>query len=296
MRRLLVAGLLCALAVIVAPAASPGVAAPMVRTVYVTALDDRGNPVTNLTAEDFGVKEGGRDCAIVSAEPAREKMRLALMVEEPLAAMAGIRVGLVEFVQRMHSSAEIALILIRQRGEIVVDYTSDTAALFAGIGSLPLGQVLRPAMVPEALYDIARLFERTRPARPVIVLVALEREQTSSEEPGIVLDQIARSRAQMSVVSVESSGTQSSRVGWLGDAAGRARVIGEGPSQSGGQKIPIITLPAASAALSRIADDLSGQYLITYTLPDGVRPSDRLSVTLKALGVTLRAPSRISNK
>ena len=296
MRRLLVAGLMSALAIVVVPAAPPEAAAPAVRTVYVTVVDERGSAATNLKAENFAVKEGGKDCVIVSAEPATEKMRLALMIEEPLAAMAGIRVGIGEFVQRLHPTAEIALILIRQRGEVVVDYTSDTAALLDGISSLPLSQVLRASMVPESLYDIAKLFEKTKPARPVIVLVALEREQTSSEDPAIVLTQLARSRAQLSVVSVETGGTPSSRVGWLGDGAARSQIIGDGSRQSGGRKIQVLTLPAATAAFGQLADDLSSQYLITYTLPAGARPSDRISVTLKAPGLTLRAPSRTSNK
>lgn len=296
MRRLLVAGVMGVSAVVVVPGAGPEAAAPTVRTVYVTVVDDRGSAATNLKAEDFTVKEGGKDCAIVSAEPATEKMRLALMIEEPLAAMAGIRVGLAEFVQRLHLTAEISLILIRQRGEVVVDYTSDTDALLDGISNLPLSQVLRASMVPESLYDIAKLFEKTKPARPVIVLVALEREQTSSEDPAIVLNQIARSRAQMSVVSVETGGTPSSRVGWLGDGAARSQIIGDGSRQSGGRKIQVLTLPAAPAAFGQVADDLSSQYLITYTLPAGARPSDRIGVTLKASGLTLRAPSRTSNK
>ena len=41
---------------------------------------------------------------------------------------------------------------------------------------------------------------------------------------------------------------------------------------------------------------LKRQYVIEYTLPDGVKPSDRLSVTVKRKGVTLRAPTRVPDK
>ena len=233
MRRLPVAALTCALVVAVVPETRSAADAPTVRTVYVTVVDDRGNPVTNLTPEDFGVKEGGRDCAIVSVEPARERIRLALMVEELLAAEPVVRAGLMNFVKRMHTTAEISLIVIRQRGETVVDYTSDVNALAAGITGLNLGSLSQLGMVVDAVDDIARLFEDTRPARPVVVLVALEQAQASGVDPQVVLDRIARSRAQLSVVSVEAGRIASTAVRDLRDEASRPQVTGDGSRESG---------------------------------------------------------------
>lgn len=296
MCRLPVAALTCALAVTVVSAASSAADAPTVRTVYVTVADSYGNPVPNLTAEDFSVKEGGRDCTIVSAEPAREKMRLALMVEDLLAAEPVVRLSLMKFVTRMNETAEISLIVIRQRGETVVDYTSDVNTLIAGLASLNLGSLTQLGMVVEAIDDIARLFERTKPARPVVVLVALEQAQAGSVEPYVVLDQLARSRAQLSVVSVAAGGAASASVREIGDNAGRPQVTGDGSRESGGRKIQVLALVPVWDALEQIANDLTCQYLITYTLPAGVRPSSRLSVTLNALGVSFRAPRRTSNR
>ena len=45
-----------------------------------------------------------------------------------------------------------------------------------------------------------------------------------------------------------------------------------------------------------LGDELMHQYLVTYTLPDGVKPSEKLSVSVKRKGVTLRAPTRIPDK
>jgi hypothetical protein len=47
------------------------------------------------------------------------------------------------------------------------------------------------------------------------------------------------------------------------------------------------------AGLQRLAEDLIDQYEITYSLPAGVKPSDKLSVSSKRKGVSLRAPNRI---
>ena len=54
---LAVAGVMCATAVMPRMAA----AADTTRTVYVTVVDDKGQAVPNLAAEDFAVKEGGKD-------------------------------------------------------------------------------------------------------------------------------------------------------------------------------------------------------------------------------------------
>jgi hypothetical protein len=48
--------------------------------------------------------------------------------------------------------------------------------------------------------------------------------------------------------------------------------------------------------LAKIADALLKQYVLTYTLPDGVKPNDKLSLTTSRKGITLLAPSRIPDK
>ncbi len=71
--------------------------------------------------------------------------------------------------------------------------------------------------------------------------------------------------------------------------------------KEGGKEREVASVTPASekmrlALLQQVADDLSSQYLIEHTLPEGVRPSDRISVSLEKPGATLRAPSRVSKK
>jgi hypothetical protein len=47
------------------------------------------------------------------------------------------------------------------------------------------------------------------------------------------------------------------------------------------------------AALERAADDLASQYQITFRPPAGTKPGDRLSISTKRKGITLRAPTRL---
>jgi hypothetical protein len=82
----------------------------------------------------------------------------------------------------------------------------------------------------------------------------------------------------------------------MNDHAGREQVLGDGPKQSGGRRVDVTTTAAFPKALQQIANDLLAQYAITYTLPDGVKPDKRFSITVKRRGISLRAPSTIPDR
>jgi VWFA-related protein len=293
MRGEIAVGLVSMLALAVTSTAGLAAAPPTTRTVYVTVVDREGQAVPGLTAADFGLKEGGKEREIASVAPAAGKMRIALMLDETLAAQGGVRAAMVEFVERMCTAAEISLIVIGIRGETAVDFTSDPITLVSGIRNLSLEKDGRHSMVPEGVLEVARAFEKAKPARPVIVLIATERDQVTSEDPQTILTHLVRSRALFSVVSIGGDAALSTSAGSLNDMVAMSRIIDEGTRQSGGRAIQVIALTGFANAVRQVADDLSSQYLITYTLPDGVKPSDRLDVSLKRKGATLRAPTRI---
>ncbi len=279
MRRVIAVALACAAVLGVASIVSVSAAGPTTRTIYVTVTDGNGWAVPGLAPADFVVKESGKEREVVSVAPASEKMRLALMVAHPLAGVTNVRQGLAEFIRRLCPSAEIALFMITQRAEKLADYSSNPDLLIDAIRNLPLSQSASSAVVPEGVLEVAKQFEKARPARPVIVLATTE-QGLAVEDPEFILSQLAKSKAQFWAVAVGKAGSASLS-------------IADGPSQSGGRRIPIVTLEGFQAGLKQVADDLSSQYLITYTLPDGVKASDRIGVSLKKAGVTLQAPSRV---
>lgn len=294
MRRVIALALACVATVGFVSAVRISAAGPTKRTVYVTAVDDEGRPVPGLTPADFVLKEGGKAREIASVAPASEKIRLALMVEHPLVGQAHVRHGLAEFVVRMFPSAEIALMLVTQRAETLVDFSSNPSVLVEAINNLPLSQARLSAAVPDAIFEVAKQFELAKPARPVIVLATVEQGQSTEVDPESVLGQIAKSKAQFWTVSIEPARSQPApKVNSLAGFAGRTQIIGDGPRQSGGRRVAILTLPGFETGLQQVADDLSSQYLITYILPEGVRASDRISVSLNRPGATLRAPIRV---
>lgn len=275
-------------------AVAPAAGQTTERHVYVTVTNDDDERAEGLTPADFRVREGGREREITAVEPATERMRMAILVEESLTPTGGVRMGLAEFIQRMQPHAEMSLMVMSLRNMVIVDYTTDVSALFAGINSFSLYRHQQQLNnVPEGVYEAARKFEEESANRPVMVVVAQELMQESSEIPYRVLDQIGRSGVLVEVVTVES-GQSNIAVGDLGDMSGRAQILGDGSRQSGGQKIEVNALTAVPGALQQLADGLLSQYRITYILPEGTDPSNRLNVDLRRRGLSLRAPTRVA--
>jgi hypothetical protein len=194
----------------------------------------------------------------------------------------------------MVPQADIALMIVGLRNVTAVDYTSDLNKIVEAINGFSLRQSPQGEHMSEGIYEQARTFTEGEAERPAIVAIALETQQASAERPDRVLTQLRRSGAVMHVVTL-TTGQQSVGVGQMADMAERGQIIGEGTKNSGGRRIEVTTTQAVPRALQQVADDLSGQYEITYVLPDGVEPSERLEVKTNRKGVTLRAPSRIAN-
>jgi von Willebrand factor type A domain len=267
--------------------------APVNRTVYVTVTDNQGAPVTDLTAAELVVKEGGKDREIVKAEPASGRMRLALAVEERIVADTNIRIGIFEFVKKVSKAADISLILVGLSNRTVVDYTPDANQVLDAINKLTLNPS-KDSNLAEGILEIAEKFTTAKTERPVLVVVALGGGQ-AGPDPRNVLDKLGQSGATMHSVTLGMS-SSAGQVGQMADESGRERVLGDGPKQSGGRLIDLTATGGVLKALQQVADDLLSQYAITYVLPDGVKPNKRFNISTKRRGVTLRAPSTIPDR
>ena len=266
------------------------------RTVYVTVTDAKGAAVTDLTPANFKVKEGGKDREIVKAEPAKARPHIALLVEERLAPDPSTRVGLFEFVKRINGAAEMSLITVGLRNTTVVPYVTEPNVLLKAINELSLNP--QPTSnLTEGINDLAKLFEQHRPERPVIVVVALSGGQAGGGSASSILTQLRQSGAMLySVTYGPPSTSNSSNLGTMRDESGREQVLGDGAKQSGGRRLDVVATSAIPKALQQVADDLAAQYVITYALPDGVKPDRRFSITTDRKGITMRAPAALPDR
>jgi hypothetical protein len=176
-----------------------------------------------------------------------------------------------------------------------VQYTTDLNAIVAGLNGLSLNPPPHSNLT-EGILDIGKALERDRAERPVIIVVAVSGGQAGGASANEVLNQLRESGAGMHAVTIATSQSDSSGVGALADESNREQVLGDGAKQSGGRRVEVTATIGVPKALQQIAGDLSAQYRIQYSLPDGVKPNRGLNVSLKRRGVSLRAPSLVPDR
>lgn len=291
-----------AAAVVVAclPALLGAAGEPQTRRVYVTAVDGKGAPVTDLTAADFIVKEGGKAREIVKAGPATALMQIAILVDDNGTGIFRYAVG--KFIEGLLGRAEFAISTVTGQTLKLVDYTANTQALSEAIGKL----TARPAtndggQLLDGISETAQDLERRKAARPVIVALTVGGEEHSTLPAHHVLDKLRQSGAALHVMMVVNSTLRSqanpaTASALLGENMNLSEVLGDGPKQSGGHRDEIVAAAGIASGFQQLAESLKHQYLIEYALPEGVKPSDKLNVSVKRRGVSLRAPTRIPDK
>jgi hypothetical protein len=273
-------------------AGSPGPAAPVDRTVFVTVTDGKGVPVTDMTPADFVVKEGGKERQVLKAEPATARMKVALAVEERIVGIGAIRLALFEFAKRVTSNADVSLITIGLSNRTIVDYTSNLQPMVDAINKFTMSPG-RDSNVGEGVLEMAAKFSAAKTERPVIVVVCLSGGQAGADARP-VLDKLRESGATMYTVTLVG-GAQAAD-SQQDDANDREQILSEGPKQSGGRQQDVNLGTAVPQALQQVANELLGQYAVTYTLPDGVKMERRFNITTKKRGVTVRGPSLIPDR
>ena len=274
------------------------------RIVYVSATDKYGNPVTDLQQADFELKVDGKKSTIVNVRPAEAPMRIALIVSD--AGTGGFQLGLATFMQRLLGRAEFSLISVIVQPETVVEYSSEAGVLKAGLLRMgPRGRQ-RGAQLMETIQAATKHVQRDG-TRPVIVVTRVGAEATTSIPGNDVREQLRQSGAILYVVSTvgaERAAPSQARPGISTEQAqlqdsevadgafNLAQVLGDGSKDSGGRHEQVIETSLVPA-LERMAHELLNQYAISYMLPDGARPGDKMSLSSKRKGVKLLAPSRI---
>jgi VWFA-related protein len=266
------------------------------RTVYVSATDRNGESVPDLTAADFAVKEGGKAREVVQAGPAVRPMKIAILIDDNGTGI--FRYGVGRFMQRLHGRAEFALSTVAGQHLKIVDYTADgrvlgdaLAQLVARPGTADGGQLL------EGIYETAKDLERRRTDRGIIVVLTVGGEEHSPLPAHHVLDQLRKSGAALHVVSVSSSALRSMAAvqrpsALLGENLNLSEVLGDGPKQSGGRRDEIVATAGLVSGLQQLAETLLTQYAVEYSRPGGAR-ADKLSVSVKKKGISVRAPVRV---
>jgi hypothetical protein len=180
-----------------------------------------------------------------------------------------------------------------------VDYTADADLLTTAIGQLTAraatddgGQLL------EGIFETAKDFQKRKTRRPVIVVLTVGGEEHSTLPAHHVLEELQKSGAALHVVATNNAALRAtatvSRPGaLLEENLNLSEVLGDGPKQSGGKREEIVASAGVVMGLQQLAEALRNQYAVSFSRSDPPKSNDKLSVSVKRSGVTVRAPMRL---
>jgi VWFA-related protein len=278
-------------------------------TVFASVLAKDGSPITDLTAADFKVREGGKLQSIADAKIATMPLRVHIIVSD--AGTGAFQLGVLRLMQALSGRAEFALTSVLGQSQRIMNFTADGEMLGDGIQKIGRrGSRQGTHQVMEAISNAVA--DLAAPGKhPVLIVLRVGNEEPSTMVASTVREALRKSGATMYVVSragaskpvptYSGPGNTDEAARRQMDDAERAHtslnlnlVLGDGSRESGGYQQES-NLTSAVPALERLASEISNQYEITYSLTEGAKPSGRIEVTTTRKNVTLRAPTRIPN-
>ena len=153
-----------------------------VRHVFVSVTDAKGAPIEGLAASDFTVTESGQARVVSHAGPAKDPMRIALMLDTSDAAapaLTHLRNGTLAFLDAIPPEDEVILITTGRQMRVRVPPTTDRKKLkdtAAGLFTDGAGTVLM-----DGLLEIdERFFKKADDRWPVYVIFTSDGTENST--------------------------------------------------------------------------------------------------------------------
>lgn len=254
------------------------------RTIFVSAVDGRGDPVDGLGLTDFIVTEDGRQREVLRVTPATEAIDIALLIDTSASAeraIAPLRDGVRRFVAQMAVGNQIALVGLADRPTILVDYTSSQERLTQGTGRLFAMNGSGMTLL-DALIEVSAGLRRREAPRAVIAPVITNGIEFTNRYARDVIAAMRTAGTSLHAIVVGHLpvGTTEERE--------RAIALDAGTRETGGQHVTLLTESAIEPALLRLARELTSQYKVVYGRPESLIPPDKIEVRSARPNVTMR--------
>ena len=255
------------------------------RTLFVSAVDDKGEPVEGLGPDAFVVREDGRRREVLRVSRATEPIDIALIVDNSQAAageITFIRDGVSKFVSAMGTAHRIALIGLAERPTVLTQYTTDRAQLTAATGRLfsisGSGMTLL-----DALYETSRGLRKRDSVRAAFVPVVTDGTEFTNRYSKDVVKELRESGAALHVIAI-------GRFQYSDEHPIRERsfLLDDGPKATGGQRIQLLVANPLANAMERLARELLSQYKVVYARADSLYNTGAVEITTGRPGLTVR--------
>ena len=236
------------------------------KTVFVSVLDDKGKPVTDMTVADFAIREDNADREVIAAKKSDQPLSVILLVDTTTEAQGFIQdiraalKGFLEVLQQGSPQSEVALWEFGQAAIPIKDFTTDYAVLQREAGRVYPKQRAASVLL-EALHETTQQLGKRKNARRAIITVNVEpSKEVSTQNPQEVLNSLIRSRSQVWSVSVQRTKIEN---------ATRDVVLNRFVQVGGGRREFVFTDNAVEVLLRDYAASLVNQYEVTYVRPSG---------------------------
>lgn len=255
---------------------------------YVSVLDEAGQPVAGLGPTDFVVREDNNTREILRVDPADEPMQVAVMVDNSQASrnyIRDIRVGVEGFVTDMLNGTknQLSIVATAERPTILADASSDREKVMKGVNRI-FEQRQSGNYLLQGIIEVCKGFSKREASRPVIVAVTTEGPEFSQRAFEDVLKSVKDVGAALNVVVLGPPSTDTISE----DGRNRASLLDQGPVVSGGARESLLAVSALPTTLKRLATQLKSQYRVTYARPSTLIPPERLTVSAARPGLTAR--------
>ena len=281
----LVAALGIALAVALALPPAVGAQGPRERTMFVSAVDQKGEPVEGLGPNDFIIREDGAAREVLRVSHAIEPIDIAVLVDDSAASeslIPRVREALRSFIAKMSMGNQIAIVGLADRPTILTNYTANTKLLQDGIGLLwPRTRAGTTFM--DALYEVSKGLERRETPRAVIIPIITDGGDFPNRQYEQVMPEVKRAGAAIHAIAIGNFSSTSHD-----ELRNRSRVLSDGTRETGGQRISLLSEISVQQALDRLGRELSSQYKVVYGRPESLIPPEKIEVSARRPGITMR--------
>jgi hypothetical protein len=277
--------LLLALAVVLG--ATVALSAQDERVIYTSVVAANGEPVLDLTAKDFIVREDGQSREVLRVAPDTDPLQIALLVDNSAIMrdrVTYLRKAVAAFVDATRDGVQVALITLAERPTIAVPYTPERAPLHKAIGNMfayGAGNYLL-----DGIAETSQGLSKRKMWRSAIAVLTGVGPEMSYRQYTEVLRFFRESGASLHVLQVGMG---------LG-APGREIVLGRATSETAGRYEQVLQMTALELKARQLGKELSNQYRVIYARPDRLVPPKRTEVSVRRADLRARGTPMKTDK
>ena len=268
------------------------------RVMYASVVDNKGAPITNVTAKDLIVREDGQAREILNIAKDDDPLQIALLVDNSVSMrdkLSELRKSVAAFISSLRPGVQLALLTLAERPTIVVNYTSDHAALLKGVDKIVSYEAGNYLL--DGIAEASEGLKKRSDTRSIMVVVTGMGPELSYRHYSDAIRPLRESGASLHAILMTESSLNDMMAGLErkdpGDAMstgaqGRDIVLGRMTKETGGRYEEVLSMSSLSAKLQQLSDEISNQYRVTFARPQRLIPPKSTEISGKQPSVHAR--------